>query len=118
MELKLSRKEIGREVGACVFAVRNWENNISSPSRRYHTAIIAFLGYDPVVKTKEFYGERIRRHLKSSGMTRIELASRIGVTPQAVHKWVHDLSTPPKGLQERLLSVLDGVPRATKEPRQ
>ena len=105
-------------MGACVYAVRNWENNISSPSRRYHAAIIAFLGYDPAVKTKEFYGERIRRYLKLTGINRVQFASQVGVTPQAVHKWVHDLSTPPKGLRDRLLSVLDGVPRATKEPRQ
>ena len=110
MELKLSREEVGKKVGACVFAVRNWENSISSPNRRYHTAIIAFLGYDPKVKTKEFYGERIRRYLKSTGITRVEFASQVGVTPQAVHKWVHNISAPPKQLLEKLLSILDGVP--------
>lgn len=114
MELKLSREEVGKKVGACVFAVRNWENNISSPNRRYHSAIIRFLGYNPKVKTKEFYGKEIRRYLKSTGITRVQFASQVGVTPQAVHKWVHDLSTPPKGLRDRLLSVLDGVPREAK----
>lgn len=107
MELKLSREEVGKAVGACVFAVRNWENNISNPNRRYHAAIIKFLRYDPKVKTKEFYGERIRNHLGLTGMTRIELASLVGVTPQAIHKWIHNMSTPPKGVLEKLLSVLN-----------
>ncbi len=117
MELNLSREKVGKKVGACVFAVRNWENNISSPSRRYHAAIIRFLGYDPKVKTKEFYGERIKEYLASTGTTRVEFASLVGVTPQAVHKWLRDMSAPPKGLLDRLLSVLDGVPSGAKEPR-
>ncbi len=118
MELKLSREDVGERVGVCIYAVRNWENNISSPNRRYHAAIIAFLGYDPIVKTKEFYGERIRRYMKSTGTTRVEFASQVGVTPQAVHKWVHDLSSPPKGFLDRLLSVLNEIPYETKRLRR
>ncbi len=118
IELKLSREEVGKRVGVCVYAVRNWENNISNPNRRYHTAIIKFLGYDSKVRTKEYYGERIKDYLKSTGISRIKLASQVGVTPQAVHKWIHDMSMPPKGLLDRLLSVLDGIPHEPKEPRQ
>ena len=117
MELKLSREEVGKRVGSCVYAVRNWENNISNPNRRYHAAIIKFLGYDPNMGIKEFYGERIANYLNSSGVSRTELAKLIGVTPQAVHKWIHDMSAPPRGLLNRLLSVLDGVPGGAKEPR-
>lgn len=107
MELKLSREEVGKMVGVCAFAVRNWENNISSPNRRYHSKIIKFLGYDPKAKTKEFYGEKILSYLSKHGMSRLELASRIEVTPQTVHKWVHNMSTPPERLLGRLLSVID-----------
>ena len=35
MELKESRDEVGKRIGPSFFAIRNWENNIASPSRRY-----------------------------------------------------------------------------------
>ncbi len=97
-------------VGASTFAVRNWENNLAVPQPRYLPRIIKFLGYDPKVKTREFYGERIQHYLESCGISRTELAKRLSVTPQTVHKWIHNMSTPPKGLLLKLLSTLNDVP--------
>jgi len=117
MELEVSRKEVGMKVGASVFAVRNWENNISSPNRRYHTAITVFLGYDPEVRRREFYGDRILSYLKAQGVSRTQLASRLGVTPQTLHKWIHDMSTPPERLLAKLLCVIGSHPTSEKEPK-
>lgn len=101
--LRLSRKEVAGRFGVSEFAVRNWENNIASPNRRYHSEIIKFLGYDPQVKIKEFYGEQIKDYLVKSGISRQELAEMIGVTPQTIHKWIHNMSSPPEKFLKRLL---------------
>ncbi len=93
-------------MGSSEYAVRNWENNIEIPQPKYRPRIISFLGYDPKVKTKEFYGEKIQRYLESCRMSRTELAMRVGVTPQAVHKWIHNMSTPPDRLFKKLLGIL------------
>ncbi len=115
MGLRLSREEVGARVGASVYAVRNWENNMEIPRPKYWPKIVSFLGYDPKVKTKEFYGERIREYLNSQGISRKELARRVGVTPQAVHRWIHDMSTPPERLLRQLLSILDSAFSGKKE---
>lgn len=39
-------------------------------------------------------GKRIAFHRKRMGMTQEQLAERVGVSPQAVSKWEHDLSCP------------------------
>ena len=96
-------------LGVSIFALRNWENNYACPHHRYHPKITKFLGYEPRIKTKEFYGERISAYLKLTGKSRIKLAALVGVTPQAIHKWIHNMSTPPKEFLEKLISVMNGV---------
>lgn len=99
---------------ASIFALRNWENNYASPNRRYHPQIVKFLGYLPKVETKEFYGDRILHYLKSYGMSRTQLASKVGVRPMTIHKWIHNMSTPPDKYLSKLISIID--PQNERKP--
>ena len=50
-------------------------------------------------------GKRIMQHRKAMGLTQDQLAERLGVTPQAVSKWEHDLSCPDINMLPRLAEL-------------
>lgn len=54
----------------------------------------------------ESIGNRISRYRKAKGMTQEELASKLGVSSQAVSKWENDASCPDISLLPQLCSVL------------
>lgn len=101
-----------------MFAVRNSENNISNPNRRYHPTLREFLGYDPQVRIKEFYGERILSYLNSHGLSRSQPASQLGVTPQTIHKWIHNMSSLPVRFVTKLVSVIGSRTLGQMTPKQ
>ena len=55
----------------------------------------------------ETIGSRISKYHKEKGMTQEELASRLGVSSQAVSKWENDQSCPDISLLPRLAKLLD-----------
>lgn len=55
----------------------------------------------------ETIGSRIAKYRKEKGMTQEELASRLGVSSQAVSKWENDLSCPDISLLPQLCQVLE-----------
>lgn len=54
----------------------------------------------------ETIGSRISKYRKEKGMTQEELASRLGVSSQAVSKWENDLSCPDISLLPALCQAL------------
>ena len=54
----------------------------------------------------ETIGSRISKYRKEKGMTQEELASRLGVSSQAVSKWANDLSCPDISLLPALCQAL------------
>ena len=54
----------------------------------------------------ETIGTRISRFRKAKGLTQEELASRLGVSAQAVSKWENDISCPDIGLLPQLSRIL------------
>ena len=50
-------------------------------------------------------GKRIMQHRKAMGLTQDQLAEKLGVTPQAVSKWEHDLSCPDINMLPRLAEL-------------
>lgn len=55
----------------------------------------------------ETIGNRISKYRKAKGMTQEELASKLGVSSQAVSKWENDISCPDISLLPQLCSLLD-----------
>jgi len=108
--LNLSRAQVGNLIGVTEYAIRNWENHIGTPKQKRLERIVRFLGYDPKIKTKEPYGEKILSYLSLHGKSRAWLASQIGVCYGTIHKWVHNKSIPPKYLLKRLLLVINACP--------
>ena len=54
----------------------------------------------------ETIGKRISKFRKAKGLTQEELASRLGVSSQAVSKWENDASCPDISLLPQLCQVL------------
>ena len=51
--LKMLRKQVAEEIGVDKTSVVNWEANASIPSIEYMPAVIAFLGYNPLLKSEQ-----------------------------------------------------------------
>jgi len=53
----------------------------------------------------------IHEYLKNAHLTRAEFARRLGVTPQAVSRWVHGASVPRPGLMMTIAEITgDEIP--------
>jgi transcriptional regulator with XRE-family HTH domain len=86
LDLGLGQKEVAAEFGANFKSYDNWEQEKHEPEFRYWPAIIGFLGYDPVPEPETF-GERIRWRRRREGLTRKELAEKLGLDPVTVWAW-------------------------------
>ena len=46
--LKMTQRDVAKEIGVDTTCIFNWESDKSKPEIRYMPAIVAFLGYNPL----------------------------------------------------------------------
>jgi transcriptional regulator with XRE-family HTH domain/pyrrolidone-carboxylate peptidase len=85
-ELGLSAAEAAAQVGARLGTYRRWERGQDQPSARFKPAITNFLGHDPSPDPHAF-GESIRAARERDGLTRSQLAQRLGLASSTVKAW-------------------------------
>lgn len=76
-----------QRLGAYTSTVNTWENGHFRPDVRFVPKIIEFLGYDPFGPPATGFPARLNAARVAAGLTRRQLAARIGVHPGTVAKW-------------------------------
>lgn len=89
--LGLSQAKLAEMVGASQQAVNRIENGETSRSQ-YLAAILDALGIDS--NKNHVLGLRIRLGRKAAGLSQIDVATQMGVSPQAVSQWESGVSAP------------------------
>jgi DNA-binding transcriptional regulator YiaG len=67
LDLKLSKKELGRRLGAGDTTIYLWEENQAKPVIAHVSKIIQFLGYDPEMSSAKSIGDTIRNFRRLHG---------------------------------------------------
>ena len=109
MDLGLRQSDVADRIGVWTATVNYWENNHFNPEVQYVPAIAAFLGYDPFGPPPTSYALRLKAARIAAGLTRRQLAARIGVHPGTVAGWERREARPTEALRARLSAFL-GIP--------
>jgi len=107
LDLKLTAKELGKILGVDQDTIYSWEYHRTSPNPRRLPGIIRFLGQEPGIKLRKFYGERILAFRKSRGLSRKQLAEIISIQTTTLRQWETDQACPSRLFLDRLLLILD-----------
>jgi len=77
MDLGLKQAEVAGLVGVDKWTVLNWERGKTEPVVRYYSAILAFLGYNPL-PVGETFQERLKAARQARGLSWKRLAEELG----------------------------------------
>ena len=83
-----------------------WENNHFNPEVGYVPKIVAFLSYDPFGPLPHSFPLQLKAARIAAGLTRRQLAARLGVHPGTVAAWERAHAKPITGLRERIKTLL------------
>jgi len=106
MDLGLRQSDVADRIRVGTQTVNYWENGHFNPEARYMPAIVGFLGYDPCGPPAAGFPARIKAARIAAGLTRRELAARIGVHPGTVAEWERGDARPARASQDRLCAAL------------
>ena len=85
LDLGLTQKDAGAQIGVDPDTVRNWENARTEVEVRFYPALISFLGYNPLPEAGT-RGQAIRRARLTQGLSQEHLARLAGVDEGTVRR--------------------------------
>ena len=120
MDLGLRQSDVTRTLGVWTSTINYWENNHFNPEVQYVPQIVTFLGYDPFPAPHDAFPAQLKAARIAAGLTRRQLAGRIGVHPGTVAEWERGEKRPSKGNRERSEAFLAKPTRllTKKDPPQ
>ena len=89
----LRQIDVARIMGANAWTYITWEKHEAEPTGKFVPRIIEWLGYDPF-PVGETFGEKLSWKRKKAGLTRQELADRLGLNYGSVKQWERDVCRP------------------------
>ena len=92
-ELGVLQRELADLLRVSEFTVINWEANRCSPNLRVLPRIISFLGYSPFPEG-DSSSERLVARRRALGLSRREVAQRLGVDPATLGRWERGVREP------------------------
>ena len=102
MDLGLRQSDVADRIGVGTQTVNYWENNHFNPEVQYVPKIVVFLGYDPFGPPPASFPLQLKAARIAAGLTRRQLAARLGVHPGTVAEWERGESAPSKDHRHRL----------------
>ena len=102
MDLGLRQSDLAERIGVRTSTVNYWENNQFNPEVQYVPKIVTFLGYDPFGPPPANFALQLKAARIAAGLTRRQLAARLGVHPGTVAEWERGEARPIRALQQRL----------------
>lgn len=106
MDLGLRQSDVARRLGAYTSTVNTWENHHFTPDVRFVPKIIEFLGYAPCGAPPTTFSARLKAARTGAGLTRRQLAAKIGVHPGTVAKWERGEAEPSRGFRKQIRTFL------------
>jgi DNA-binding XRE family transcriptional regulator len=104
--LGLRQFDVAKEIGVYPSTLNTWENHHFSPDVRHIPRIVAFLGYNPFGPLPDSYPLRLKAARIGTGLTRRDLAAKVGVHPATVAEWERGKKCPNRKHGERLSVLL------------
>jgi transcriptional regulator with XRE-family HTH domain len=104
--LGLRQSDLARQLGIWTSTVNTWENHRFDPDVQYVPKIVRFLGYDPFGPRPSSFPARLKAARIAAGLTRAQLATRLGNHPATVAKWERGEAEPTAALRRRLQTQL------------
>lgn len=92
-------------MGICHQTLFKWEHGIQLPHLQLYPRIVAYLGYDPWPDAKLGFGERLRLARLRLGLSRENLAKRLGIGVDCYGRWEDGKVTRPHLKERRLLEA-------------
>jgi transcriptional regulator with XRE-family HTH domain len=90
LDLKLTVRELGKNMGVTMSTVYKWEYRLENPHRRLYAEIVKFLGYEPDIFVRRYLGEKILAYRKLHGNSQRQLALMLGVHKTTLRQWEKD----------------------------
>ena len=84
--LKLTQKNLAKQLGVSPWTVRNWEKGHTEPPIASMPALLRFLGYDPSPEPRTL-SERLLAKRRTMGWSIREAARKLGVDPGTWSDW-------------------------------
>ena len=113
MDLGLRQSDVADRIGVWTSTVNYWENNRFNPEVQYVPQLVAFLGYDPFGPPPATFPLQLRAARMAAGLTRRQLAARLGVHPGTVAEWERGEVRPLEQSSKQLRALLGLFGRAT-----
>jgi len=102
LDRRLLQQDVATLLGVDETSVWQWERNRTDPQVHFIPAIYSFLGYAPW-EPAEGFAAWLRQARRGSGLSRRNLAVRIGVDPTTVDRWERGRRRPTTESRRRLL---------------
>ena len=102
LDRRLLQQDVATLLGVDETSVWQWERNRTDPQVHFIPAIYSFLGYAPW-EPAEGFAAWLRQARRGSGLSRRNLAARIGVDPTTVDRWERGRRRPTTESRRRLL---------------
>jgi transcriptional regulator with XRE-family HTH domain len=106
MDLGLRQSDVADRIGVWTSTVNYWEKNRFNPEVQYVPKVVAFLGYDPFELPPASFPLQLKAARIAAGLTRRQLATRLGVHPGTVAEWERGTAAPIRLSQKRLRALL------------
>jgi transcriptional regulator with XRE-family HTH domain len=105
MDLGLRQSDVAARIGVWTSTVNYWENNHFNPEVQYGPRIVALLGYSPFGRPPASFPLQLKAARIAGGLTRRQVAARIGVHPETVAKWERGETRPTTESIDRLRAL-------------
>ena len=119
IDLGLRQRDLAGQWALRTETVAGWERGLLKPSIRSWPRVIVFLGFDPN-GAGDSPGERLEAARRRLGLTRRELAAKVGLDEGSICRWARGGRQPSPWMAARTESILqdlDGLhPRSTARP--
>jgi transcriptional regulator with XRE-family HTH domain len=86
LDLGLFQRQLAERIGVNPDTIRSWETNATTVALKHVPAVVEFLDYVPFPEPATL-SERLRLYRKLNGISRRELACRLGVDETTVWRW-------------------------------
>jgi transcriptional regulator with XRE-family HTH domain len=106
MDLGLRQSDVAERIGVWTSTINYWENNRFNPEVQYVPKIVAFLEYDPFGPQPDGFPAQLKAARIAAGLTRRQLAVRLGVHAGTVAEWERGEARPAKVSRGRIRSTL------------